>query len=113
MVEPSSAIVIDCGKSLNPKSRPTNKEKATDFSTALCLSVPQSSVAVGADADAHAGSAEAHAATVITLLATLNVALAGRVAVGVADNHPAFAALTPAPSVLVADHADIFDIAIR
>jgi hypothetical protein len=111
MVEPSSAIVIDCGKSLNPKSRPTNKEKAADFSTALCLSVPQSSVAVGADADAHAGSADADA-TVIAVLATLDVTLTGSVTVGVADNHPALTALTPATSILVADHTDILDIAI-
>ena len=64
----------------------------------FCIHRMRISVAVSADPDAHAGSAEADAAALF-IAAPLDVALARRVSVGIAalvDDNTAFAALAPA-----------------
>jgi hypothetical protein len=68
----------------------------------FCIHRIRISVAVSADPDAHAGSAEADAAALF-IAAPLDVALARRVAIGVANDDASFAAFAPAAAVFVAD----------
>jgi hypothetical protein len=79
-----------------------------------------SSVAVAADADAHAWSPEANAATlfiasasiasalVITLRRSVSIWIAG-----LPNDDTAFARFTPAMAVFIADHANALNVAFR
>src|SRR3982074_1232623 len=70
-------------------------------------------VAVGADPQAHAGSAEADAATIFITTAFDVPLTRSVITVRVADDYALVAAFTPATAVFVAYHADVLDVAVR
>jgi hypothetical protein len=79
-----------------------------------------SSVAVRADADAHAGSTEADTATFFiatTFIATaLDITLTRGVCVriiGLPDDDTAFTTFAPATAIFIADHANVLNVALR
>src|SRR5512140_562308 len=70
---------------------------------------------VAVDSDAHAGRAEADTAPLF-IATPLDITLARRISViiaSVADDDAAFAALAPATTVFIADHANVLNIALR
>ena len=86
-------------------------KKAADFSTAFCM-CPFSSVAVGADTHAHAGSAEADTATFFITTA-FDVPLARSVVtIRVANDYASVTVFAPTTAVFAAYHADVLDVAV-
>src|SRR5712675_514668 len=79
-----------------------------------------SSVAVGANAHAHAGSAEADTATFFIATAfiatALDITLTRGVCVriiGLPDDDTAFTTFAPATAIFIADHANVLNVALR
>ena len=71
---------------------------------------------VGTDSDANAGGADADAAATFLIAAALDITLAGGISVritGLTDNDAAFTTFAPAAAVLVANHADVLNVAVR
>ena len=79
-----------------------------------------SSIAVGADAHAHPGSAEADPATffiaTIFITTALDITLTRGVCVrmiGLPDDDTAFTTFAPATAIFIADHANVLNVALR
>jgi len=74
------------------------------------------SVAIGADSDADAGGVNADTAA-ISITATLDITLASwSLSVGITgltDNDTALTTLAPALACLIANHADVLNVALR
>ena len=70
-----------------------------------------SSVAIGADADAHAGNTDADPATFF-ITTTLDVPLTRSVVTVRVADFASFTAFTPAAAIFIANHADVNDVAV-
>src|SRR4051812_3813930 len=102
------AVAVGRITNSDPQKRPRIAPRP--FPSGLCRQL----VAVGSDSDTDAGRAEADAATVLVIATPFDIALAWRITVGIAiaDDDTALTVFAPATTFLIADHADVLNVAV-